>query len=219
MAKTRNDKKREILEYLEEKSTNGGILSLRKDEIIEQFNDDYPDESIGEILDEIIDEEPVSEESHTLSLIYPEKFSDKVERQIQSGDDWNIRTVFFVGYYLLFFAVISDASLNGFFINATDEQIVWISLVGISSSYVLGTAARKISNLLLSRISLFREHKSIIYSIGGVFAISVFIMFAYGHYSSQEISLAVVGTFFTGSILAGVQLGKYFDGRRDEDAD
>jgi hypothetical protein len=80
-AKTKEDKKRDILEYIQKESSNrGNYLNLERNEIVDKFSDEYYNsKQVKEILDELIEDEPIKSENFKLELLYTETEGKKIE--------------------------------------------------------------------------------------------------------------------------------------------
>lgn len=215
MAETRNDKKRAILAYIEEKSEGGEILELQRETIIQEFSDEnHPEEVVNEILDEVVDEERVSERTPEFDIIFPDKFRDKIDESVGEKDHWTLQKIFFSGYYVFCLVVLSSDVIPNI-VDAEKATIIGISTFGLVLSFIFGLGVRKFSIWSESNIPRLSKHRTMISAITGVIAVGAVPVLIYSFIYAQNISPAIVAAVLPVSIAAGIQLGRYLDAKED----
>ena len=189
------------------------------EKILEEFSDDHHTESsVLEIIDEIVDEEPILSNSYEVDLIFPEKQENKIEDSFGLRDKSDLKSIFFTGFYAFFILLIAVESKEPF-LGATDAQVFWAGISAIVLSYFAGHLIKVLSNAIEKRVPPIREYKAVIYSVTGMIAFSSMLIFGYGYVFSKEIPPVVIATFVPASVVAGVQIGKYIESKNQEQSE
>lgn len=210
-AKTKEDKKRDILEYIQKESSNNeNYLALERSKIVDQFSDDYYNaEQIEEILDELVENEPVNSEDFKLKLLYPENDAGKIDDKLSIVNKRPLAVVFAVGFYIyLIFLGISDG-VNSFLGGASDAEVLAASIFGTASAYILGKVSLWLGDSVSEKSTLVREHR---HFVGATVILWAFGVLAMWIYSMNRTVPAVVITYVPASVGAAVAYAKYANG-------
>lgn len=211
-AKTKEDKKREILEYLEENSQRGDILSLSRKKLLREFKDShYSEESIDEVVKELIEEEPVSKNQVEIETVYTDKHKGELLGDFEERSQTPLKGVLIMGYYLFFFSVISMDFFNSLLYGLNNAQILGAGLIGVLFTVASGKLAIRVMDSVEEKIPVIREHKQLIYPTLGIFFIAIAIAAVASAYYETTIPITALVSVPGTSVLGGVAVARYWD--------
>lgn len=216
-ASTREDKKREILQYLHAiDDLEGDFANLEKDAISERFSDEYyGEEDIGEIIDELVDNEPVESGEFKLELIYLDEFQDSIENTLKPLSSTPLWQIFFWGFYLLLILVVGSDVFNKALEGASDSQIFSAAVLGTVIAYFGGRLLNRFSDYVNAQLPIVREHRNFIYPTAFLILTGFFIAW-YLSLNRTVQTYAYVSIIPT-SVLAGATVARYLNTRSDSD--
>lgn len=213
--KTKEDKKREILVYLEENSKNGDILALRRQNLIPRFSDGHhTEETIEEIVEELVKEEPVSESKVELNLIYTDKHEEHVFSEFDSEESMPLKGTVLLGLYTFSVLVIGTNFLNNWLSNATNTQILLSAYIGTIFTLIVGNAEQRLQTKLENKIPIIHKHKELIYPTLVIFSLELAIAFIVATFYSSNIPTTALVSIPGTSVLGGAAVARYW---RQED--
>lgn len=212
-AKTKEDKKRDILEYIQKESSNNeNYLTLERSKIVEQFSDEYYNsKQVGEILDELVENEPVNSGDFKLELLYPENEEEKIEDKLSLLNKPSLILVLGVGFYMYLIFLQGSDGMNSFLGGASDFDILMASISGTGGAYVSGRFTLWLSDLVSKKSTIVREHKHL---VGATVILWAFGALAMWIYSLERAVPPVVITYVPASIAAAVAYAKYAKGEQ-----
>jgi|GEM_PF-2810841 len=216
--KTKDDIKRDILSELEKRVEDGEYLQISRSSIREEFTDEHhSSEYIDNLIDELLEEEPIEESNLQVNIIYPEARSDILRERFNIGSSTSILGIFIIGYYAFVIGVLSSDGLNDIFGGATNEEIVASSLIGIIASYGIGRFGLWVSEVLEDKIPPIQKYKNIIYPTAVILFAGGLLLWGYSTVASVDIPSVAVATLIPGSVIAGVEIGKYIESESGEE--
>lgn len=212
-AKTKEDKKRDILEYIQEESSNNeNYLTLERSKIIDRFSDEYYNsEQIGEILDELVENEPVKSGNFKLELLYPVNEEEKIEDKLSLLDKRSPTLILGVGFYMYLIFLQASEGMNSFLGGASDFDILMASVFGTGVAYALGKFTLWLGDLVSEKSTIVRDHKHL---VGATVILWAFGGLAMWIYSLEQAVPPVVITYVPASIATAVAYAKYVKGEK-----
>jgi hypothetical protein len=212
-AKTKEDKKRDIFEYIQKESSNNeNYLTLERSKIINQFSDKYYNsEQIEEILNELVENEPVNSGDFKLELIYPENDEERIEEKLTLLNKHSLVIIFIAGFYNYLIFLQATDGMNSFLEGAGDIDILMASVFATGVAYVSGKFTIWLSNLVSEKVTIVREHKHL---VGATVILWAFGGLAMWIYSLERSVPPIVITYVPASIAAAVAYAKYIKGEQ-----
>jgi hypothetical protein len=210
-AKTKEDKKRDILEYIQKESSNrGNYLNLERNEIVDKFSDEYYNsKQVKEILDELIEDEPIKSENFKLELLYTETEGKKIEENFIILNKQKIFFILGVGFYIYMVFLRADDGMNTFLGGASDFNILISSVFGTGFAYVSGRFILWFGDFVSEKSTIIRDHK---HFVGATVILWAFGGLAIWMYSLEKAVPPVVITYVPTSIAAAVAYARYVKG-------
>lgn len=210
-AKTKEDKKRDILEYIQKESSNRrNYLNLERNEIVDKFSDEYYNsKQVKEILDELIEDEPIKSENFKLELLYTEAEGKKIEENFIILNKQKIFFILGVGFYIYMVFLRADDGMNTFLGGASDFNILISSVFGTGFAYVSGRFILWFGDFVSEKSTIIRDHK---HFVGATVILWAFGGLAIWMYSLEKAVPPVVITYVPTSIAAAVAYARYVKG-------
>lgn len=158
--KIREDKKREILMHIENHTGGSDLLEVERGEICRQFSDDdYPEERIDGIINEMVEDGPLGQSEFKLELLHPKSAEESLYELVDPVKEKSLFWMFSFGFYMLFIAtpLIENTSLVA---SASRSQFILSAMVGILASYSMGRASFGLFEAFSSRVPIVRKYKT-----------------------------------------------------------
>lgn len=214
MVTLKEDKKREILEFLEANATDDDLLLLEFEQIVESFADEtFEKEAIREIISELDEDKLISTKTATLQVIYPVSHEDSIEKKFAHLFERSIFTTFLVGFVSLLVLFEQGVVFDAVFADAISDpnQLVFQALfVCVVGSYMLVRVILTSYDKLRANVDVVDDYRYIVVPTFGIGSAMTIIAFAYSNYTAQPITTATVVQLVTGSILGGIAVGELF---------
>lgn len=209
MAYTKEEKKKQILNYLEKNTKQNSWFSLSKREIFKNFCDkEFNEHDIRDILKELRKDQRTDKCEISFDIRYPVSHSERV-KSILKGYVEPPKIIYFgLGLYILlafassyppFFIFLKNNSIAE---SAQDFFIVGV-LVGIFGSYSIGWLLNKIYDYLDSKIPLLHQNKDFIMPFIIIGITSVGIILLYSIFTKKSLEIAHIIALITVILVGG----------------
>lgn len=220
MAQLKEDKKRKIVEFLEQRADEGRLLPLELESIKRQFSDDtYDEESIGKIVNELEEDGLVVKNTAKLEVVYPKKHEKTIEQKFSDlFVSSSIFGYFFAGiilYVLLtdvqpFFEFVYESGLE------PEQVIARYAIYGIIGSYLLGKLAVDGYHKLQEEVAVVRDYRYLIYPVLVIGMGSGAVVWLFTNTTGQPVTTTHVVGIITVSVSVGVPIGEFILKNSDE---
>lgn len=219
MAKLKEDKKREVLEFVEERADEDALLPLGLERIIERFSDEIFDEyAVREVIDELEDDGLLVKKTAKMDVVYPAGYDESVEEKFSHYfvTSSNYRP-FLVGGFA-YFVLLQWSPFLDFIYDVTlppREAVINYSFLGVIAMYFLGKLTIIGYDKLQGNIELVRANRYLIYPILSIAAASSVVVWLFSSYSSQPVTTNHIIGIITVSVVGGAAVGNYFGSPSD----
>lgn len=210
--KLKEEKKREILDYLETNADTDRVLALAVGQLAEELSDDhYSEDDIRELVDELKLDELVETKTAKFNVAYLTSNRNVVEEKFQDvfrASTFSKFLIGFVTYFLLldwepFYQFVSGEN------NYPAQAYVSGAFFGIIGSYLLGSIVLTFYSRLQEKLPILQEHKHLVYPVVGVGIVTGGIVYLFSLYTGQDLRIAHIIGIATLSVLGGIPLGRY----------
>lgn len=210
--KLKEEKKREILDYLETNTDTDRVLALAVGQLAEELSDDhYSEDDIRELVDELKLDELVETKTAKFNVAYLTSNRNVVEEKFQDvfrASTFSKFLIGFVTYFLLldwepFYQFVSGEN------NYPAQAYVSGAFFGIIGSYLLGSIVLTFYSRLQEKLPILQEHKHLVYPVVGVGIVTGGIVYLFSLYTGQDLRIAHIIGIATLSVLGGIPLGRY----------
>lgn len=212
MPQLREDKKREILEFLGERAGEEKLSSLEVKRIGRRFADSsFDEDAVEDVIDELEADGLVRRRTAEMEVVYPTSHEEPIEEMFShvfvSATTF---TVFAVGTFLYFALLELEPLFEIVYQRGPDLQatVMRYTIFGIVSAYVLGTVGARTYGFVQDNVELLRSFRYVIYPTVVVGAVLGVIAIVLANYLGQSLTLAGVLTVLTGSVATGVTIGE-----------
>ncbi|MFC7082090.1 hypothetical protein [Halorussus caseinilyticus] len=221
MAKLKEEKKREILDFIEKNVEEDNLLPLEMETVVEKFTDEtYDRESIEQIVGELDDNDLVETKSAKLEVVYPKNDKKYIESKLGNlSTSSSVFANYFTGTIIAFFLLDYEKLFGFIFGDAIGEPqtlVVQGMLFGVVANYYLGKGVIHGYSIAQENIVILQEQKHLILPIGLIGAVVGGSLVLYTSYTSQPLTTDHVLQILSISVLGGIALGKLFDKKREE---
>lgn len=211
--KPSEEKKKEIVDFLEDKVEQGNLLELDKEEIKTRFSDEYHDEGqIKDIIKNLKEDDIIKSKNASLDVLVPEKYEEEVSKDW--GEIFRPKTgqIMFLGFFIfagllsweLFYNTLK--SISGF--SADSQTFLKAMFWGSIGMYLSGKISVEAYSKLEEFKPKFREYKFVI-SPAIIFPLVSMSIVLYFNSSLSWITdsiPSILGVLIT-SVGAGITLG------------
>lgn len=210
--KLKEEKKREILDYLETNADTDRVLALAVGQLAEELSDDhYSEDDIRELIDKLKSDDLVETKTAKFKVAYLTSDRNVIREKYQEvfgASTFSKFVVGFVTYFLLldwepFYQFVSGEN------NYPAQAYVSGALFGIVGSYLLGSFVLTIYNRVQEKLPILEEHKHIVYPVIGIGIVTGGIVYLFSLYTGQDLRIAHIIGIATLSVLGGIPLGRY----------
>lgn len=219
------EKKKEIVEFLEDKVENGNLLDLNLEDVKNKFSDDYHDEDkIEDIIDDLKDDDVLKSKNAKLDVLVPKKYEEKVSRDW--GEIFKPKTgqVMWLGFFIFagllswdpFFAWIKDASS----FTADSQAFLKATLWGLIGTWLSGIMGFGLYHRIEEHRPKVRDYTYLI-APTVIFPLAAIAVMLYFNSSISWISdsiPSILGVIFTAAG-AGIALGIYLHKQENAEAE
>lgn len=213
MGQLKEEKKRAILDYLEEQAGEKKLLPLKRDSVIEKFTDNaYDNDQIEEILEGLEEDDLIESQKAEFQVVYPVEHSEDIEDKF--SDIFNrihLGWIFYIGIGLYILVMQFDEAVNAIYQSSYEPktQIVTYGLFGVIGSYVFGKISVGLYQRVQEHVRILRDLRAYIYpSIGSLIFLTV-AAFGYSTYTDDSLRTNVVIGILVGGLTIGIMIGHY----------
>lgn len=216
MAQLKEDKKREILDFLEERAGEDRLLPLEVERITERFSDEtFDEDAVVDIVEELEEDGLLVKKRAKMELVYPSGYEESIEEKFSHlfvSTSISIFGIFFVGtalYFLLlewqpFFEFVYDASLE------PQGVVSRYTLYGIIGAYITGKATISVYSKAQENIEVLRDYRALINPTLVIASVSGAAVLLFTNYTDQSLMTNHIIGIITVSVLGGIAIGKLF---------
>ena len=207
--KTRREKEKEIARSIEQKADNKELISLRYDSLVDEHSDEnYSEEEISDIIDNLEEESPFDKSDINFEIIYPESSSEDLFRDFEFRRKQTTTGKIVMGSYILYLGILGTDFINQS-LEITNGKFIGISLFSIISAVVLGTITLTIGDIAERNIPIVKKYKMVIYPFVGLMGLTLAITYAAASFYSMNIPLTALASIPPTSLLAAVSLATF----------
>jgi hypothetical protein len=215
MTKIKEDKKREILAFLENNADADRVLQLELSHVVDQFVDDtYDTEKIEAIIDELGDDGLIERKTAKLEVIYPRSYRESIEDRLGDLAQSPVFSTFFWGFLAYAVLMTWDPAFELLVSNppsgSPQDTYVSLGLSGLIGSWILGNAILWLYGRTEEQIPVFREYQYLILPVIGIGTALGLGVWGYSSMSGQEVEITHIILIISVSLGAGVSIGKIF---------
>lgn len=214
MPQLREEKKREILDYLESHAEGDRLLPLDQTSLVNEFADEtYDPSDVEKLVDELEGDGLLVKQTARMEVVYPTGSEESIEERFEHlFESTSTFATFFVGivlYSLLiewppFFDIIYESGLS------PSQTVTRFAVSGLIGAYVLGRAAFWFLFTTQEHFEVIREYRPLVYPTLAIAAISTGIAIGYTNYTSSVLETNHVLQIIGISIAGGIAVGKLF---------
>lgn len=186
MAQTNEEKKKKILNYLEENAKTEAWFKLSKNEILDKFSDAEFDKSdIRGILGELRRDGRTDKYSIRFDIRFPIIYSKEIKNKLKNYVETPRFIIFLLGFYVLFGFVTAYPKFLLFLQNKLGAKnamdfFLFGAIIGIFGSYSIGWTINWVYKYLEDKIPLIRKNQELImpFMIVGIISIGIVGLFS-----------------------------------------
>lgn len=219
MTMLREDKKRDVLAFLEESAeSNDSLVELEEDRIVEAFADEtFDEEAIADILDELESEDVVERRTAKLSIVYPASATSVEDRFEDLFESPSVLAAYSVGFLVcLTLFRNSDAAFTFLFGDATGdptELVVQGMLFGVFGTYLLGRAVVQTYEFVRDNFEILYDHRRLLLPIPVIAVVVGVLIAGFTTHTDQPLTTSHFIQILSISILGGIPIGKLISDR------
>lgn len=167
MIKLPEDKRRDIIKFLESNSIKNNFIDLDRNNIIKKFKDlEYDEDDINNILDDLEDEGFIEIDKRTVNIFYPKRYREQIKLSLERfRESPNMASILIIGFVFTFIIINND--VTGHIIDdivksgtyTTQSLITGAVFYGTFGSFILGGVTFIIWNHLKRRIKFMKKYK------------------------------------------------------------
>ncbi|WP_135823401.1 Rossmann-fold NAD(P)-binding domain-containing protein [Halorussus ruber] len=216
MAELREDKKRKILDFLEENAeANESLVALEVDQVIEEFADEtFDEETIEDLVDELEEDDLIKQKTAKLDIVYPSGYKESIEEEFDHlFDSSPIFASYFIGTAISLFMFDSSGPAFQYIFgdavgNPTTIAIRGI-LFGVLGAYGIGRVIIRGYNVAQENLKILQDQKQLIVPIVTIGSIAGAIAVAFTTYTSQPLTTSHLIQIISISVAGGVAISKF----------
>ncbi len=187
MAQTNEEKKKKILNYLEENAKTEAWFKLSKNEVLDKFSDaEFDKNDIREILKELSRDGRTDKYSIRFDIRFPIFYSKEIKNKLKNYVETPRFIIFLLGFYVLFgFVTAFQQSFFPFLQNKLGAKtgldfFLIGAVIGIFGSYSIGWIINRIYRYLEDKIPLIRKNQDLItpFMVVGIISIGIVGLFS-----------------------------------------
>lgn len=200
----REDKKRKILKYIEEKSKKCDFICLSKKKLTDKFSDNkFSKEMIEDILQELDDNNMISEGEMRFKIYFSMMYEKIIKDKLSGILNPPLFKTFLGGFFVLAF-VLSQESVQQYFAATWENPLIIAMLFGIIGSYIIGTIIITAWDKLIKNVSVLKNYALFISPIIIIATILSIIVFLIIQSTGESITIEVIIGVLTASIICGI---------------
>ena len=209
MVYTKEEKKKQILNYLERNTKKENWFSLSKREVLKKFLDnEFDEQDITNILRELIREQRTDRCRISFDIRYPKSQSDKIKSTLK-GYVASPKIIYFgLGLYSIVAVVASYPQFliflkNIFGAKSSQDFFILGILIGVFGSYSVGWLFNKIYDYLDSKIPLLHKKKEFFMPFIITGLVYIGIVLAYSLITKKAVEIAHIIALIAVTVASG----------------
>lgn len=215
--KSEDELKKEIVSFLEDKAEKGNILDLDEKRLKEEFSDDYYDkDKIGDLIDDLQDNDIIDKQRINPKILLPTKHEDELKKTLEDYLSVSPMKKLFLGLVLTMIFMEWQSFYNVIIaenFTATIENFRGVLIRAILASYILGAMAIYSYSKAKENIDVVKNHSRIITPALGLPTLTLAALLGIRTYYPGEITSIVIATIVASGLGAGAVIGVHFDGK------
>ena len=208
MAKTRDEKKKEILRYLEENTKKEKWFLLSNKELYQTFCDkEFDKEDIMEIVNKLKNENSTVSSRISFKITYPKSYKKIIKNKLRYYVETPRYLLLILGFYILVLLSLYSPFYEWLqqILGAKSGQDFFIygMIIGLIGSYSIGFFIDKLYKYFEDKIPLLNKNKHIITPMAIIAFFSIGIAIIYSSIFNKSIEIGHIIAIITVSILGG----------------
>lgn len=214
MPQLREEKKREILDYLESHADGDRLLPLTLRNVTKETTDNtYDQEEIKGLVDELENEGLITKQAARMEVVYPTGYEETIEdRFAHLFESTSTFATFAVGTIL--YMLLAEWSLFLDFVYESGlsptQTVTRFAIFGIAGAYLLGRSAFWLLLEAQEHFKVIQKYRPLVYPSLAIAAISMGITLIYTNYTSSPLTTSHIIQIIGISVAGGIAVGKLF---------